>query len=574
VRAVSRGFPGLRPEQGDRLVLLALTLVLSIARSEWLYNNGAIRDSWIYYGLFRRAPVLLRLIADQYFASRLSMIVPGFLLHRLLPSEVAEVALHLVICWIALLAFYEIVRALLDRRAALLASVLLVTNSFFLRAVGSDYFDGYGIAYGLLAALALVRSRTSERPLPGLVAAGAAAAAMISANIFFVVCVPVLALAHPVRPLRRWVRDSAVVAAAAAATLLLLGLASLAFGGPFLFLASSIRFAAGFSGPQRFFHPVHEWAGRAGWMVLPAIGTAAAVLGILARRRVAELPARHAFVLTQLPHLILVATFGLLHALGQAVFEYWYYASLLIPSATLALGGWLWISASGLTDSAFRRVAALTIIVTAGAHFAAPPGTGLLNALSSRFPRASMAGVAASVGVGALLALGLRGRRAASLTAAILAFSAGLWSAGQLFPTRLSFDLYGYDKRGVFREIDQCVDWLERVDPERKAHPWFNADESAGLLFDLVASTSVSNYRFLGLGFPAIENAWTRDDAPLAPGLTAYVMTQSRTPFSDAREALRRRGFDARLEAQGVADGPAGHVSLLLITVAESGKTF
>jgi hypothetical protein len=178
---------------GYALLLALLPLAQTALRPRWLFD-GPGADPWIYYGYFRFARIYLHEAWAEYYSSRLSVILPGFLAHRALPPLAANAALHLALYACAVGAFFLAARAYAGRRGALLAAVVLGSQPFFLNAVGSNYVDGFGMTYFLPALAALAGAAAGH---PGakllLAAAGACAVAIVSANLFYTIYLPLLA---------------------------------------------------------------------------------------------------------------------------------------------------------------------------------------------------------------------------------------------------------------------------------------------------------------------------------------------------------------------------------------------
>ena len=324
------------------LIVLLPAAILAL-NSRWLFG-GLYRDPWIYYGFFRDAPAYIRAFHGQYYATRLSVILPGYAIHQLLSPVAAQVLLHLGLAWAALLSFYVAARETVGARAALLAALSLGGYPFFLHAVGWNHVDGFGLTYACLC-LAAVTLAATRRHWPLLLAgAGAAAVALVSANLFFGVLVPLLALwywsLNAARHRHPLLGSMAAAAAGGGALFLALGLLSVAAGGPLLYLVASLRWARKLSsGPNQFWNPITGWIGGATWLVIPAVCCLGALALLEQRRRTdpRQDPRR-----AQLLYLGAVSIFLLLQVTATvAALEYFYYATLLLPLAFFALAGQL-----------------------------------------------------------------------------------------------------------------------------------------------------------------------------------------------------------------------------------------
>ena len=136
----------MRAPRASTLTLLALPWLLVLINPSWLLTAPGNIDPWIYFGFFGNFPDYLRVFGDTYYASRLAWIVPGTLVHEMMPPLAARYVLHVGVFYVALFAIHFTLRRTAGPRAALFASILIGCDTYFLRAVGWDYVDGAGIA--------------------------------------------------------------------------------------------------------------------------------------------------------------------------------------------------------------------------------------------------------------------------------------------------------------------------------------------------------------------------------------------------------------------------------------------
>ena len=159
---------------GGMLLLLAVPWVFLAIDPNWIYSR-LLRDFWIYYGYFRNFPDHLSWFHEQYYSSRLSVILPGALVYRLFPPLVANSVLHLGIDYLCVLSLYLALRRSCDRASSLVAAIALGANPAFLDAIGRDYVDGFGMAYFLVALLLIICAAETRSSSRWLFAAGAVA---------------------------------------------------------------------------------------------------------------------------------------------------------------------------------------------------------------------------------------------------------------------------------------------------------------------------------------------------------------------------------------------------------------
>ncbi|MBV8843902.1 MAG: hypothetical protein JO307_13920 [Bryobacterales bacterium] len=121
------------------------------------YSNFAAAgylDPWFYTGYFTHFTYMVSHFGATYYASRLPWIIPGVLVFKIAPPMAASVLLNALICAFSGTALFFIVYWSYGPFPAVLASIVLVTNPYFMSTISWDYPDGPAIAYAF-AALAL-----------------------------------------------------------------------------------------------------------------------------------------------------------------------------------------------------------------------------------------------------------------------------------------------------------------------------------------------------------------------------------------------------------------------------------
>src|SRR5204863_4567664 len=127
------------------LTLAALPLLLLLVNPSWL-SSALFLDPYIYFGYYLDLPGHLNAFPDHYVSTRLPALLPGWVVHSLLPTAAANAVLHLGLYYLAVFSLYGALAPVAGRRAALLGAVVLGGSPFFLGAVGCDYVDGHAIA--------------------------------------------------------------------------------------------------------------------------------------------------------------------------------------------------------------------------------------------------------------------------------------------------------------------------------------------------------------------------------------------------------------------------------------------
>jgi hypothetical protein len=409
------------PRRAAAALLLALLPAgLLAANPRWIWS-GPWRDAWIYYGFFRFARIYLHDFETLYFSSRLSVILPGYLARHLLPAAPANLVLHLALYWTALFALWGVLRSLYGQATALLTATACGVQPAFLLAMGRNLVDGFGITYALLGALFLTLAARGRAWRAWLLLAGAAAAALVVANLFFGLSAAFL-VAYFVgldRAGRRrpWSQSAAWFEAGGLAALCVLALVGHYWGGGRLFfLTATFEFLDDFiAHPSIFKQPYSAWLPGAVWLIFPVLVLGGAVAALW-RGRGSPSPLRFVQVLY-------VAFFAAMLAVQLTqhgvTLQFDYYVSMLLPFAFLALGGQL---APVVAELSPRRVWGLALAIAVlgmAAAYTASRSSGFTAGSSL----AVLVPLCLGLGLVVVPAAGLRGWRPALLLLGCLALS-------------------------------------------------------------------------------------------------------------------------------------------------------
>ena len=126
-------------------------------------NQAADIDTWFYFGLAKSFwHHLGHDFYNDYYETRLPYIIPAALIFAIPSERIASLILsYLVYCTCAFSLFYVLVQAI-SKPTALLATMLMASDFFFMRAVGWQYVDGGVLAYGSLTFAALTAAAASR----------------------------------------------------------------------------------------------------------------------------------------------------------------------------------------------------------------------------------------------------------------------------------------------------------------------------------------------------------------------------------------------------------------------------
>jgi len=148
------GSPSQVPPRWHYFAIFLIPAVLSLINPNWLFQSMGHVDPWFYFGEFRHFPRFQNLLPN-YAGERMTWIVPGYVLVRLLGQVRAVILLHWCVFLVALYLLHDILRRLTDYRTAFVCTVLFGCHPFYIASNGWDYPEGLAMAL-LLLSLALV----------------------------------------------------------------------------------------------------------------------------------------------------------------------------------------------------------------------------------------------------------------------------------------------------------------------------------------------------------------------------------------------------------------------------------
>jgi hypothetical protein len=517
------------------LVLVGIPAGLAFGNGAWLWD-GPGRDPWLYYGFFRFASIYQHDFNTLYYSSRLSVILPGHLIRSVLSVVPANLVLHLLLYGIAVAALWGTVALLYGEGAALIAATALAVYPWFLRSIGRNMVDGFGLTYALLGLLFLTLALRDRRWRLWQLLAGAAVAALVSANLFYGLSAAFLAfyfvgLSYRDRDRALW-RDALWFSVGCVATLAGMAVTSkICCGGRLNFIVPTLEFLKVFlSQPSIYKLPASLWLRSGGWLVFPTLVFVGAV-GTAARER--EWSRR--FV--QIHFLLFAIAMWVWQMTSHGVtLQFPYYASMMIPFAFVAFGGQLASLLEARISSRLWLVAACLGVVGIAAAVLAKqthPSLGLWHG-----PIPLVLGLAQAL----IPAFGYRGSGALGLVLASLGLSFFVTAQGGSLKATYPHD----DGKAFFVEVDQSTSALAAFDPQLHLRLWFDQREAGYPLFDTLASTTMLCPRLVGELFPDLNYGVMCDRARMGPGLKLVVLSARPDAFETATAALRTIGLGAR----------------------------
>jgi hypothetical protein len=503
-------------------------------------------DPWVYLGLFLDLPDFLQRFGHTYYPNRLASLLPGFLLHRLLPPLAASYTLHLGFLYALLFATYRLLASGANRHVAMLGTLLVAWSPSILAAIGWDYVDGAGIVFLVTTLLCIERGLTGTRPLAWFVASGAASVCLVVTNLTLIgLLLPCFVFFLLRRDAERGSIYRSFSAAAVGAAVALAAFASLHWilGGRGFFLAPSIRFALAYYGPPNQWISSMDWT-RAVPLAVPLVAAVGGA-GSLLKQPDGERAFARAVQATLLVAVGLAAfSDAFMHSGFLRTF---FYTSYLAPLALLALP----LQGDVTAPADLRKAVAIELLLLAG--LVAVHGTLLWHLdWFERFalwgnavrPPSPMMIVALVTGAGAgFAAVALRLARP-SMTTELL-FAAGMTVS--CATPHLWLDAQARDARGDFQVTVAAHRFIASHIGHDAVRLWYRVHDEDQPPFRSIASTYLWGWVLVNEDLPQLTDAQAKTMRPDAK-LVLLVSDESETV--DARETLRRYGFGSAIIAR------------------------
>jgi hypothetical protein len=489
----------------DRPLFYAIALLLLPVLVLWrhddpLYTPLWQSDPWFYLGYFHNLVNFKRdLFPGFYYGSRLSWILPGYVIHRLLSPVAANAILHLGVHSIAVLALFSTLRRTIGLRSAYLTAMIFALHPWFWAATGWDHVNGGVLAYYLLAMALLTRAAAGpDRKWP-LIAAGMAIAGAVHAHLFVTALMPLLAVhylalvwAWRSSPVRRslqrlclWAGIGFVVFTAPICAINgLLVDGNPWFWTPSLHTAQAVTANYIWSESLWFEHRLAPYL----WMIAAAL--TAAILLLPFQWKQATRVKKVAALLFSAQLLIGGALMIYLQSRGITLLGHYYYACYLFPFVFPVLGVSFFPAVKNLSQRAWALTCSIATLVF-GLAWVEPAANPVLVRLIPEWCAFLVAGCIL------LTALVLRAR----------ASGAWLALAGLAILTSLTYNgSYRWvDIHGTRQEYVRIMDARRHIEEERSNRPirfWYDKSEPAFFEYYALNAGYLAEFARIGESFP------------------------------------------------------------------------
>lgn len=545
-------------------VLLLPALVLW-RRANALYAPPWYADAWFYLGYFRNLVEFKRHFLGFYYGSRLSWILPGYLIHSVLSPVWANSVLHLIVQSTCTLSLFWTLRLIVGNRAAFLGTLMFSVNPWLWAATGWDYVDGAGIAYCLLA-MALL-TQFAKRPIKaGFVAAGSAIAAMAYTHLFLATLAPLVILYyfglvwihHPADFRRSAVTFCGWAALGFGIVTVILCAVNYRLDGNFWFYAPSIMRAESMAKDFQFERGIFVNHELAPWLWPGIAGCIAAFALLLSSLRAKARFLKQPELLFCGQLLLAAAYMGFLQSRGSTVLGHHPYASYLLPFAFLVMGVSFWPASESMNRSTYMLICGVVFVAMA-ALWASKSGHPIPLPPSVLWTTLLVA--AGTLGVG----YRLRRRTAGTLLAAcgFIAFTAFTLSSTPQTSYFAGLSLHG--NREQYQRIMRARNRIEAVRQGGFPLFWFNRRDHDFHEYFALNATYLAEFSRISEDFP--EGC----TAGVDPRSLIVVLSENQRAGELARNALdncwQRFGIRPVMDSMERLSAPGGPYVMAFLRV-------
>jgi len=554
-----------RLKKNYRLIIVSLfPVILYFVNRDWvLYDNpyGTMIDPWLYNGYFLNFEHYYQMFGQTYYGDRISWILPGYILHHILPPLYANAALHLIFSVISIASLYLILKITVDERSALVASIAMGAYPYFIRELGSNYLTGGIITYLLLTFLmiTLVLISPHERIFPCL--GGIFFAFAIYTNFFTVLFAPFI-LAYCFIINKKIGRNPYVSIGYFVGGFLL---SSAVFGIIFFFLTKNPLF---FSAQLRnavyyltitnnqWFIPIQTWYYRGYWLIMPVFIFITSLLYLLIVKMKKIKITNYFISFFQIIFISIFLLYVLLNFRNIPALQLQYYTDQLIPFIFLAFGSQIYFILKNMKENQLNIFLLfwMTVLVL---PFAFAQYSPLYMIFSGNTTFIQM--IIISICIVTLIVYLVGHRKESNF--GVIAFSILLVLLLFFFYTipennesyvRFSINNPDSYENGYLAVIDS-VHTIEATIPQGNLIKfWYNASERRenyyyGGIFNNINSMYLWGYTWIGRDFPTIEKKNVDNLKNNLHNTLIVILTTNEDGYQLAQKSLNDLGYSPKL---------------------------
>jgi len=527
------------------LALIALSCVISSLIYPFFWENGFI-DPFFYLAYQLHFPEYYKeIFPGTYYGSRLGVILPGYLAHKIFSPVVAQLALIWFKSFLGAFSLYAFLVRIRGHLAAMLTAVVFSLWPWVGCAMSSLYVDGYGVAYYLLTAALVMQARHSTKPRKWLFAGGVGMGLAFSSNIFCVLhCIPLIVFYMfdgRQKTCRHYVHDFAFLTSwmgfGFITLLCAFGLLSRAFGGSFFFFTPSFWNIIALSTSNPWAPKGYSFLRTVYYLDVQFIAGITAVIGLVVwlihRRR-----SKKNWELSHTVSLVYFMTF-LLHCLfsGKGMnLHLSYYTSYLFGISFITLGCFIHIER--------KRTLAVALCIISLALIGARFGTPVIIRLGP----AVFLGLSITALFYTLISAGtfVCSSRAGVFIITVYLCWAAFYSGHYTIPRQF------IQGRGDYNRVIDVNNYIWTHADNRNVQFWYDGKESYE--YTNHASMYLWGYRLMGVSFPELPESTIGAATVLSilppPGTDVVVLSKRADAADMTQDIFAQHGIAAALYSE------------------------
>ena len=525
------------------LLLIAAVCVFSSLIYPFFWEHGGMAP-FLYLGYQLHFPEYYgEIFQNTYYGSRLSVALPGYIVHSILPPAYAHFTLILFKLLLGAFSLYAFIVRFRGHLSALLISILFSLWPWVAIASSSFYVDGFGIAYYLLTCTFITQALYGRCPQRWLFAAGISAALLFSTHVFCTVYLIPLFLFFVFdgskKDYRQFTQRLAFsitwTGCGFLALLFIFGFISMAFGGNFLFFLPSLFQILRLSGENPSAPKDLSWLINANHLDLQFYTLIVAIVYLCVYFFRHKSLKKETWTLSHNACLVFIISFCLHCIYGNKLMtlQLSFYSSYLLGISFIVLGCLIRIEKKHTAFLAFGIVV-LALLVSWFFHYKLyMPGTTVFLSLS-------LLGLLFTIVFAGLFAW--PNKQGAIIMTLYLCWAA-FYSGHYNMPQQL---LQG--KADFERVIDTHYYIWNNCD-NRTAKFWHDNDTNIKMYTEQ-AAFYLWGYRLIGMAFPELTN---RENQPLKfpnPGDDIVIMSKRTGVIEIAQNIFAEHGISATLKTK------------------------
>ncbi len=548
------------------VVIFIFPLVLLLINNSWIFTPATtFIDPWLNVGYFRNLPQHLQVFPDTYYGSRLSWILPGFLIYQLFPPLLANYILHLGVYYLATISLYFTNRLIFNKRVALLTTLLMSGYIWFLRITGFDQVNGIGIAYFLLTILLLTCAAKLSRWKNWLFLAGIGYAALIYTNLFLIIFTPFLGMyylfANYQYQKHRLLPSLVFFLVGILALTLLFSVINQQITGKFLFFLPSIKISMELlSKPNPWRMNGYAWILDAGWLVWPIAVGLTSLLHLMSYvlKRSAH---RNRFALFfHLQFVLILLLFLAIDMTGYSVaLQYFYYTNYLIPSMFLAIASALVYPVEKLSKhKLLHTLIPIAILLLLISYLISLVSNNVIVNIIS-YPTV----LALIIFLVAWIVLFAFSSQIITIFIFFLLLSIsnalGIWHIN-----KSDIDYWPNERQDAYLLTIDSMQIINTINPHADSYFWHDRKPSpVSGLYTAIASTYLWGYRLLSTDFPLLTGENSLQE--VKPDMNIIILSQETINLHTVNETLEKYNLKAQFIDEKIMTQGAYRVILTFI---------